>query len=141
MWKVALVGAIALATIGTSFVAAQETRDGVAAQVEAPGGIVITQAHIARLKTALRLSPAQERHWPAVEAAFRGLSHEQTQEASGGIVQRLRTHVAAVTVNAASLHRLATAAAPLLKSLDEDQKREAMTFARAIGVGNLAAAF
>jgi hypothetical protein len=39
------------------------------------------------------------------------------------------------------MRKLVSAAHPLVKSLDEDQKREALTLARAMGFGSLAARF
>ncbi len=53
MWKAALVGAFALATIGISGVSAQDF-DG--------NNVIITESHIARFKASLRLTATQERH-------------------------------------------------------------------------------
>jgi hypothetical protein len=39
------------------------------------------------------------------------------------------------------MRRLVTAAQPLVRTLDEDQKREALTLARSMGFGQLAARF
>jgi hypothetical protein len=44
-------------------------------------------------------------------------------------------------MNASSMRRLVSAAQPLVKSLDQEQKREAITLARAMGFGQLAARF
>jgi hypothetical protein len=38
-----------------------------------------TDARIAALKTALRLTPEQEKNWPAVEQALRDISKERRQ--------------------------------------------------------------
>jgi len=46
-----------------------------------------------------------------------------------------------MVLSAASIKRLVSAAQPLIKSLDDDQKRRAMTMARAMGLGGLADRF
>ncbi len=85
------------------------------------GGIVITDGQIAQFKATLRLTAAQERYWAPVEAALRDMSQRQAQQsATRGFVQRLK----AVTLDAAGLRRLTSAAMPLLKSLDERPETE-----------------
>ena len=46
-----------------------------------------------------------------------------------------------LVANATSMRRLVSAAQPLVKTLDEDQKREALSLARSMGFGQLAARF
>jgi zinc resistance-associated protein len=134
MWKAALVGAIALATIGMSGVSAQEP-DGT--------NVVVTESQIARFKAALRLTSAQERHWPPVEAALRSLAKQRQapDESSGGMVYRLSSKAAGIVVDAMGFKRIAAAAGPLLRSLDDEQKQSAMSAASAMGFSNLASAF
>ena len=133
MWKAALVGAFALATIGITGVSAQDF-DG--------NTVVITESHIARFKAALRLTAAQERHWPAVEAALRNLTRQRTQDDSNsGMVYRLSSKAAGFVVDAIGFKRVAAAAGPLLRSLDEEQKQSALQAASAMGFSNLASAF
>jgi hypothetical protein len=133
MWKAALVGALALATIGITGVSAQE------------GGrntFVLTESHIAGFKAALRLTAAQERHWPAVEAALRSLVKRQSQDDnSGGMVYRLSSKAAGYVVDSIGFKRVAAAAAPLLRTLDEGQKEQARAAARAMGFAHLAASY
>jgi hypothetical protein len=140
MMKAALVGALALAAIGVAPVAAAEDVSSVS-QISRTT-FVITDAHISRLHSMLRLTAAQERHWPAVEAALRRFAREQAREdaAASGFVQRLRTQASSVASQAVSLKRVVSAAMPLIRSLDEDQKRDATRLARALGFDKLASA-
>jgi zinc resistance-associated protein len=98
---------------------------------------VVTEAQIAQFKAMLNLTPAQAKYWAPVEATLRDLARRQAQQSENtGFVQRLKT----ITLNAASMRRLSSAALPLIKSLDQDQKRDAMEVARAMGF-KLASAF
>jgi hypothetical protein len=92
---------------------------------------------IARMKAMLKLTPAQEQYWPAVEAVLRDIARQQiagTGPAAAGKPAR-------ITLGDADTHRLMSAAFPLLMTMSEDQKRDAMQLARAMGVENVASAF
>ena len=133
MWKAALVGAFALAAIGMSGVSAQEFEGN---------SVIVTESHIASFKAALKLTAAQERHWPAVESALRSLAKRQAHDdGNSGMVYRLSSKAAGIVVDAIGFKRVAAAAAPLLKSLDEEQKQNALQAASAMGFSNLASAF
>ena len=90
-----------------------------------------TDARIAARKAALKLTPDQEKNWPAVEQALREMSKERTArlearrtgEARVDPVERLRNRADALATRAAALRRLADAEQPLYQSLDEAQKR------------------
>jgi zinc resistance-associated protein len=136
MWKAFLAGLFVLAFSG--LVASSSPASADTGQLE---------AGIARFKAALRLTPAQAKHWPRVEAALRSMASEgdrqQVADASGnpGFFRRVGTRATEMAMSAASMRKLVSAAQPLVKSLDEDQKREALTLARAMGFGSLAARF
>ena len=142
MWKAALAGAM-LATIGAPCVSAQtyETASYEAGQANESGHAtrakVVSEGHIARLKAALRLTSAQLHYWPAVESALRSLSHRQSKDRSGDGVAR---RIAAAAVDANAMRRVASAAAPLIGSLDEKQRQEGMRVIRALGFSSLASA-
>jgi hypothetical protein len=145
MLKGAVVGVLAL-TMGISFAVAAEPSGGADSQQEQVAtphrGPVIKEAHIARLRAALNLTPEQQKYWAPVESALRALAREQArEEASAGVVQRMSDRASEMAGTAVHLKRLASAAAPLIKVLDESQKRSAMTFARNAGFGHLAQAF
>ena len=123
MWKAALAGAFALATIGSSLAFAQEDYAGARQQVAAHTSGTFTEAHIARARAVLRLTAAQRPYWGPVEAALRDLVHHQG-EASGARVQRVLA-----------------AAQPLIRVLDDEQKQHALALARSLGLGGMAAAY
>jgi hypothetical protein len=130
MKKTALMGAIALAlTSSFSIVGAS----GAAAQTVTVrgGGIVITEAHIAYIRQALALTPAQQPYWEPVETALRALAQSQAQS-GGGLVGLAGT--------AESLRKITAIATPLVRLLHPAQKRNAIVAARAMGFGHLAAA-
>lgn len=134
MWKVALAGVVALAAMGFFSV----SHDGVGLTQAAAQDVVVTEARIARLKNALKLTPAQERYWGPLEARLR--AHLSRQAAAGeadGIVQRARARLARWTLNASAVQQLSAAAQPLISSLDEAQKRSGLTAMRAMGVASL----
>lgn len=144
MWKGAVVGAIAL-TMGMSFAAA-ETLGDQGAQYERGGasqdGPVVKEAHIARLRAALDLTPEQQKYWGPVESALRALARSQArEEASAGLVQRMSDKATRMAGTAMHVKRLVSAARPLIRVLDENQKRSAVSFAQSAGFGHLASAF
>ncbi len=142
MLKVALAGALSLATIGSSLAWAdedveQQTRPAL------QSGFVLTHAQITRFKSVLKLTAAQEQYWPAVEQAFREMSRQQfrNEASSQGLVQGISNRAAALGVSALAMQRLASAAYPLIRSLDEGQKQSALALARAMGLESVASAF
>ena len=144
MWKAALVGAVALTAMG-SFASAQELASNssqrYALQSQGNGEV---EAKIAQAKASLRLTQDQVKHWPRVEVALRDVATRKNnvEEASaGGFVQKMSARAGEMVLSAASIKRLVSAAQPLIKSLDDDQKRRAMTMARAMGLGGLADRF
>jgi hypothetical protein len=98
---------------------------------------------IPQIKAALRITPAQEPYWAAVEAVLRDIaqSHEAQQQAQAntGAMQRGRQRTVIVLDNAA-VSRLAQAARPLVAVLTDDQKRSAQDLARRMGLGHILAA-
>ncbi len=151
MWKAALVGAIALTATG-SFVSAQDLADNSAQagqrytlQSFGNGGQTAeVDSKIARAKASLRLTPDQERHWPRVEVALRDVAQRKSnvEEASaGGFVQKMSARAGELVLNATSIKRLVSAAQPLIKSLNDDQKRQALAMARSMGLGSVAERF
>ena len=146
MWKAALAGAM-LATMGVTVCPAedfasanyeneysepaQNTPDGYSEPAQ--NTPKVTSGHIARLKAALRLTPAQRKYWPAVESALRGLAHR-----SSGRNWRQRARAAVSSANA--IRRVAAAAGPLIRMLDEKQKQDGMRVIQALGFSSLASA-
>ena len=101
------------------------------------------EAHIAGLKAGLKLSPSQEKNWPALEMALRELAkarHARLEEMHEQALQRV-THPDAIaalrqgakmfSARASDLEKLSDAAKPLYESLDDAQKRRFALLLRA----------
>ena len=139
MWKSVVAGAAALAIAGTSLVYAQQ-RDhgpGFDRRAQAHRGLsqedraAFTDARIAALKAGLRLTPEQEKNWPAFETALRDMakmrqermsSRRQDEPRAADPIERLRRQADAMTKAGENLKRLADAQEPLYQSLDDSQK-------------------
>jgi hypothetical protein len=136
MRKTVLAGVFAVVTLGSSAVL-----PGYVGQANAQG-VVITEGHIATLKAALNLTPTQERHWAPVEHALRALARSgaSEDEQSDGWMQRTRRKVASVGASAAGLRRVMTSARPLIRTLDSEQKQQAIALARSLGIHSIASA-
>jgi hypothetical protein len=94
---------------------------------------LLSDIQIAGIKERLKLSAAQEQHWPGVETALRAIArkiHEtrQANPAANTPVDPEWTEV----------QQLKSVAMPLLFQLREDQKREVRSLAHIIGLGSVA---
>jgi len=138
MWNPVLGTAVAAAIAGSSIIYAQQrdwegergARPG-SFQADRPDSTNARSSNLASLKERLRLTPEQEKNWPAFEAAFRAITqYHRSQEEIRPVdpVPRMRQRAEALTAMGAALSRLADAEAPLYNSLNEDQKRQFATF-------------
>jgi hypothetical protein len=144
MWKAALAGAVALAITGSTGAFAQAPAIQANYRVASHGSSGELESGIARFKSALRLTPDQEKHWPRVEAALRSLvrASDQAEGAeSRGMLRRIGSRATEMALSAASMKRLISAAQPLMQTLDGEQKSKAIQIARAMGFGGVAARF
>jgi zinc resistance-associated protein len=135
MWKALVAGTAVLAIAGSTLAFAQqpsEPRGSHRAHLTAEDIGAVTDARIAALKAALKLTPDQEKNWPAVEQAVREISKDRiaqrqarsaARQQRSGDPERLGERADALTTRAAALKRLADAEKPLYQSLDEAQKR------------------
>lgn len=150
MKKVILAGVAAVAIIGSTAVYAQHRHHHHRMSIEDRAAFV--DAKIAAVKAGLKLSPEQEKMWPPVEAAVRDFAKqriamanaraserearraEQDQKGSQDgkpaaadqtrdPMARLRDRADRMAETAAGLKKIADAADPLYKSLDDGQKR------------------
>src|SRR5215510_4907339 len=147
MWKAIVAGTAALAIAGTSLVYAQQRggRDGMMQgwQPNTDDLRAFGEARIAALKAGLTLTPEQEKNWPTFEQAARDLakvrmdriSAMRNAPANNDPVERLRQRATALSETGAALKKLADAADPLYKSLDENQKRRFAILNRLAGLG------
>ena len=134
MWKALVVGTTLLTMAGSTLAYAQQPSQAEPshhARPTADDRAAFTDARIAAFKTALKLTPTQEKNWPAVEQAIRDISKERIARREArraaapraDAIERLRDRADALTTRAAALKRLADAEQPLYQSLDEAQKR------------------
>src|ERR1700686_1250521 len=136
MWKTVLAGGTALAIAGSSFVYAQQRNDA------APGPDVEHQwrpsaqdmgafidARIAAIKAGLKLTPDQEKNWPAFEQAYRDLAKQRAERMAArwerrgedqragdrefNPIDRLQRRADALTARGTALKHYADAASPL----------------------------
>jgi hypothetical protein len=115
----------------------REGREGMRAPMSDDDIGAFTDARIAALKAGLRLTPEQEKNWPAAESAIRDFfkdRRDRMRAVPDGManrdrddnrdpIERLRGRAKAMNDRAAALTRLADATEPLYKSLDDAQKR------------------
>jgi hypothetical protein len=91
---------------------------------------LLSDIQIAGIKERLKLSPAQEQHWPGVESALRAVARKihATRQANPNATG------APIDPDSAEVTQLKAVAMPLLVQLREDQKREVRSLARIIGL-------
>ena len=132
MWKALVAGTAMLTIVGLAYAQQPSPAErSHRAQLTADDIAAFTDARIAAIKAALKLTPAQEKNWPAVEQALRDNSKEritrrEARRAAGqrtDATERLRDRADTLTAQATALRRLADAEKPLYQSLDEAQKR------------------
>ena len=94
-----------------------------------------TDARIAALKAGLKLTPAQEQHWSALETALRDAAkaraarfsewREKAKEPAEhrSVIEGLQRGAKRLSTRSAELEKIADAAKPLYDSLDDAQKR------------------
>jgi hypothetical protein len=95
---------------------------------------LLSDIQIAGIKERLKLSAAQEQHWPAVETALRAVARKihASRQANPAAA------TAPVDPEWNEVQQLKSVAMPLLFQLREDQKREVRSLAHIIGLGSVA---
>jgi hypothetical protein len=142
MWKTVLAGTTALAIAGTSLVYAQQGPAGIERgphwRPNAEDISALGDARIAAVHAGLKLNAEQEKSWPAVESALRDLAKQRSERFAARAsadrpkdpVERMAVRAEAMTQRGATLKKLADAAGPLYKSLDEGQKHRFVMLAQ-----------
>ena len=148
MWKKLLVLSTSAVLIGSAAVAQEHSdgRDGEPSfhfqrpSLEDLGAF--TDARVAALHAGLRLSPDQDKNWPAFEQAYRSLAKLRSDRLAAamsgdaqaseqqGPVDRLQRRAEAISRYGAALQDLAKAAKPLYAGLDDAQKRRFVALSR-----------
>ena len=141
MWKAGLAGLVAVMISSSVATAGSAEEDFGQSQALMQSGAIMSLAQVSRLKSALKLTAAQQQLWPAIERAFHEISQAQETASAQSLVQGVKSRVASIGLNALALRRLASAAYPLIRTLDDEQKQSALAFARSAGLHSVAAAF
>ena len=143
MLKMVAAGATALFVTASSFAYAQAPSAGARERLSAADVGALTDARTNIVKTALQLTPDQEKYWPAIEDAVRARAKDRqariTNEAARASELRERTPIEALrdrnpvdfmhrradamAQRAADLKKLADAWQPLYQTLNPEQKR------------------
>jgi LTXXQ motif family protein len=145
MKKILLAGVAALAIAGTTVVYAQHRpwfQEHM--RISPEDRAAFADARIAAVHAGLKLTPDQEKLWPPLEAAVRDFAKLRIDRANARMtakpddgkdaqnkdaqnqddpVARLRQRADNMTASGAALKKIADAADPLYKTLDEGQKR------------------
>jgi hypothetical protein len=136
MRKLAIAGMAALAIAGSTAVYAQHRpwfHEHMRMNPE--DRAAFTDARIAAVHAGLKLNADQEKLWPPVETAVRDFAKQRIDRANARMnaqqndaqkpdpVTRLRERADNMAATAVSLKKIADAADPLYKTLDEGQKR------------------
>src|ERR1700744_5682943 len=136
MKKILLAGVAALAIAGTTVVYAQHRPWFEHMRISPEDRAAFADARIAAVHAGLKLTPDQEKLWPPLEAAVRDFAKLRIDRANARMnakpddaqkaddpVARLRERADNMTASGAALKKIADAADPLYKTLDEGQKR------------------
>ena len=141
MKNFAIAGIAALAIAGSTAVYAQHSRPWFHhhKRMNPEDRAAFTDARIAAVKAGLKLNADQEKLWPPVEAAVRDFAKLRIDRANARMnaqrddsrdaqkpddpVARLRDRADNMAATAAAMKKIADAADPLYKTLDDGQKR------------------
>ena len=137
MKNVLLAGIAALAIAGSTAVYAQQRPwSHEHTRMSSEDRAAFADARIAAVKAGLKLTPDQEKLWPPVEAAVRDFAKLRIDRANARMnaerdsqdkptdpVARLRDRADTMAATAGAMKRIADAADPLYKTLDDGQKR------------------
>ena len=138
MKNVFLAGVAALALAGTTVVYAQHRPFFEHMRMSPEDRAAFTDARIAAVHAGLKLTADQEKLWPPLEAAVRDFAKMRMDRANAKMaaekndadaqkaddpVARLRDRADMMSASGAALKKIADAADPLYKTLDEGQKR------------------
>lgn len=146
MKKLVLAGLAALTVAGSTAVYAhQRPWAHHQARINPEDRAALADARIAAVKAGLKLSPDQEKLWPPVETAVRDFVKLRIDRANARMQARESGEAAAakpdpmvrlsaradrMAATAAALKKIADAADPLYKTLDEGQKRRLTVLTR-----------
>jgi hypothetical protein len=137
MRKFAIAAIAVLAIAGSTAVYAQYRHPWMHHRMNAEDRAALVDARIAAVHAGLKLTPDQEKLWPPVEAAVRDFAKLRMDRANARMqgrdaqdsqmpedpIARLRDRADNMAASAAAMKKIADAADPLYKTLDDGQKR------------------
>jgi hypothetical protein len=97
---------------------------------------LFNEAQLASIKARLKLTPAQQPHWPPVETALRAIQWHHSSDKAGH-----STQTKGLDLDGEEVQKLRTAATPLVMTLRADQKEEVRTLLQLMGLEQLASKF
>jgi hypothetical protein len=145
MRKFAIAAVAVLAIAGSTAVYAQHRHWGYGhSRMNPEDRAAFADARIAAVHAGLKLNAEQEKLWPPVETAVRELaklridranarmnaSRDDSSQKPDDPVTRLRDHADNMATMAAAMKKIADAADPLYKTLDDGQKRRLSVLTR-----------
>ena len=145
MRKFAIAAVAVLAIAGSTAVYAQHRHWGYGhSRMNPEDRAAFADARIAAVHAGLKLTADQEKLWPPVEAAVRefaklridranarmNASRDDSSQKPDDPVTRLRDHADNMATMAAAMKKIADAADPLYKTLDDSQKRRLSVLTR-----------
>src|SRR6187455_2181356 len=148
MRKFAIAAVAVLAIAGSTAVYAQHRHWGHGfSRISPEDRAAYADARIAAVHAGLKLTADQEKLWPPVETAVRefaklridranarmNASRDDSSQKPDDPVMRLRDHADNMATMAAAMKKIADAADPLYKTLDDSQKRRLSVLTRMDG--------
>ena len=145
MRKFAIAAVAVLAIAGSTAVYAQHRHWGYGhSRINPEDRAAFADARIAAVHAGLKLTADQEKLWPPVETAVRefaklridranarmNASRDDSSQKPDDPVMRLRDHADNMATMAAAMKKIADAADPLYKTLDDSQKRRLSVLTR-----------
>jgi len=130
----ATAAALVLPGLSYSVFAAQPEQATEHRQLSAEQLAAFSDARIAALKAVLKLTPAQEKNWPALEAVLRDIGKDRAARAvewrekakehheKRDLIEGFRLAAKHLSARSAELEKIADAAKPLYDGLDDAQK-------------------
>jgi zinc resistance-associated protein len=143
MMRKVVIGTTAMMLLASAYAYAQQPpgRDGGRRwQPGAEDRAAFLDARLAALHAGLKLTPDQEKSWPAFEQAYRELAAQRAErmategrgdrDGAGNPIQRAQRQADSLLKSGTALKNYADAAAPLYQSLDDSQKQRFEILAR-----------
>jgi hypothetical protein len=130
----ATAAALVLPSLSSSVFAAPAEQASESHPLSADQLAAFTDARIAALKAGLRLTPAQEKNWPAFESTLRDIAKQRAEREvewlekakehheKRDLIEGFKIGAKHLSARGAELEKIADAAKPLYDSLDEAQK-------------------